>query len=58
MMPYRSYRAMSDDDVQALVAKVQDEYVVLYGGPDNTPLDPIGSKTSGDAFANRIHLDF
>lgn len=25
---------------------------------DNTPLDPVGSKTKGDAFATRLHLDF
>jgi phosphate-selective porin OprO and OprP len=25
---------------------------------DNTPLDPVGSVTKGDAFATRLHLDF
>jgi hypothetical protein len=25
---------------------------------DNTPLDPDGDKTKGDAFATRLHLDF
>ncbi|WP_246456273.1 GNAT family N-acetyltransferase [Nocardioides mesophilus] len=28
-----------DDDAQALVAQVQAEYVELYGGPDDTPMD-------------------
>lgn len=30
----------SDRDAQALIAEVQAEYTVLYGGPDETPLDP------------------
>jgi GNAT superfamily N-acetyltransferase len=29
----------ADPDVQQLVAEVQAEYVVLYGGPDGTPLE-------------------
>jgi GNAT superfamily N-acetyltransferase len=29
----------TDEDTQALVAQVQEEYVVRYGGPDVTPLD-------------------
>jgi GNAT superfamily N-acetyltransferase len=32
--------AFEDPAVQALVAQVQAEYVTLYGGPDNTPLEP------------------
>lgn len=31
---------ITDPAAQALVAEVQAEYVVRYGGPDNTPLDP------------------
>jgi phosphate-selective porin OprO and OprP len=31
--------------------------VIRFTG-DNTPLDPVGSKTKGDAFATRLHLDF
>jgi hypothetical protein len=30
---------------------------VRFSG-DNTPLDPIGSETEGDAYATRLHLDF
>jgi ribosomal protein S18 acetylase RimI-like enzyme len=30
----------TDPAAQALVAQVQEEYVVRYGGPDDTPLDP------------------
>ncbi len=37
-------------------AKVMFNWVRFWG--DNTPLDPIGSKTKGDAFATRLHLDF
>jgi GNAT superfamily N-acetyltransferase len=33
-------RALSHPDVEALVADVQAEYTVRYGGPDETPLDP------------------
>ena len=29
-----------DPDATALVARVQEEYVQRYGGPDETPLDP------------------
>ncbi len=29
----------ADPDTQALVAEVQAEYTVLYGGPDDTPLE-------------------
>jgi len=37
-------------------AKLMFNWVRFEG--DNTPLDPIGSKTEGDAFATRLHLDF
>lgn len=33
-------RPFLDLDVARLVAEVQQEYVVRYGGPDDTPLDP------------------
>jgi GNAT superfamily N-acetyltransferase len=29
-----------DPDAQALVAEVQEEYTLRYGGPDSTPLEP------------------
>ena len=32
--------AFTHADAQLLVAEVQAEYVVRYGGPDNTPMDP------------------
>jgi GNAT superfamily N-acetyltransferase len=32
--------AYSDPDAVALVARVQEEYVERYGGPDETPVDP------------------
>jgi phosphate-selective porin OprO/OprP len=37
-------------------AKLMFNWVRFHG--DNTPLDPVGSKTKGDAFATRLHLDF
>lgn len=37
-------------------AKVMVNWIRFWG--DNTPLDPVGSKTKGDAFATRLHLDF
>lgn len=37
-------------------AKLMFNWVRFNG--DNTPLDPIGDKTKGDAFATRLHLDF
>ena len=37
-------------------AKLQFNWIRFNG--DHTPLDPIGSKTAGDAFASRLHLDF
>lgn len=32
--------AFTDERVQALVAEVQDYYVQIYGGPDDSPVDP------------------
>ena len=32
--------AYGDPDAAALVARVQEEYVERYGGPDETPVDP------------------
>jgi GNAT superfamily N-acetyltransferase len=32
--------AFTDPRVQALVAEVQDYYVEIYGGPDDSPVDP------------------
>jgi phosphate-selective porin OprO/OprP len=37
-------------------AKLMLNWVRFWG--DNTPLDPVGDKTKGDAFATRLHLDF
>jgi len=37
-------------------AKLMFNWIRFWG--DNTPLDPDGSKTRGDAFASRLHLDF
>ena len=37
-------------------AKLMFNWVRFSG--DNTPLDPIGAETRGDAFATRLHLDF
>lgn len=37
-------------------AKLMFNWVRFWG--DNSPLDPVGSKTKGDAFATRLHLDF
>jgi phosphate-selective porin OprO and OprP len=37
-------------------AKLMVNWVHFRG--DNTPLDPVGSKTKGDALATRLHLDF
>jgi len=37
-------------------AKLMVNWVRFWG--DNTPLDPVGDKTKGDAFATRLHLDF
>lgn len=33
-------RPYDDEDVQQMVATVQAEYVVRYGGPDESPVDP------------------
>jgi phosphate-selective porin OprO/OprP len=37
-------------------AKLMFNWVRFEG--DNSPLDPIGDETRGDAFATRLHLDF
>lgn len=37
-------------------AKLMVNWIRFWG--ENTPLDPVGSKTKGDAFATRLHLDF
>jgi phosphate-selective porin OprO/OprP len=37
-------------------AKIMFDWVRFSG--NNTPLDPVGSKTEGDALATRLHLDF
>lgn len=37
-------------------AKLMFNWIRFWG--ENTPLDPIGSKTRGDALATRLHLDF
>ena len=37
-------------------AKLMVNWVRFSG--DNTPLDPVGTDTKGDAFATRLHLDF
>ncbi len=42
--------AFTDPDAQALVAEVQQEYVALYGGPDNSPIDPTMFDPPGGAF--------
>lgn len=31
---------------------------LIHFSGDNTPLDPVGSKTKGDALATRLHFDF
>jgi phosphate-selective porin OprO/OprP len=36
--------------------KLMFNWIRFWG--DNTPLDPVGSKTKGDAFGTRLHLDF
>ena len=37
-------------------AKLMFNWIRFWG--EHTPLDPVGSKTKGDAFASRLHLDF
>jgi phosphate-selective porin OprO/OprP len=37
-------------------AKLMVNWIRFWGR--NTPLDPVGSKTKGDAFGTRLHLDF
>lgn len=43
-------RALGHPDVEALVAEVQAEYTLRYGGPDETPLDPAMFDAPGGAF--------
>lgn len=40
----------TDPDALQLVAEVQAEYVTLYGGPDDTPLDPTMFDAPAGAF--------
>lgn len=42
--------AFTHTDVGVLVGEVQAEYVVRYGGPDETPLDPSVFDAPGGAF--------
>jgi GNAT superfamily N-acetyltransferase len=42
--------AFADPDVQALVVEVQQEYVALYGSPDESPIDPTMFDPPGGAF--------
>jgi GNAT superfamily N-acetyltransferase len=41
---------ITDPEAQALVAEVQAEYVLLYGAPDDTPLEPGVFDPPGGAF--------
>lgn len=41
---------ITDRDTQALVAEVQAEYTLLYGGPDDSPLDEGGFDPPQGAF--------
>jgi GNAT superfamily N-acetyltransferase len=44
-------------DAMALIAEVQQEYVVRYGGPDETPLDPLMFEPpSGSFFVGYLAL--
>jgi GNAT superfamily N-acetyltransferase len=49
--------ALTDDDAQALVAQVQQEYARLYGEPDTTPLDAGMFFPPGGAFFVGYHED-
>lgn len=42
--------AITDAAAQALIAEVQAEYVELYGGPDETPLEPAMFEAPAGAF--------
>jgi GNAT superfamily N-acetyltransferase len=47
--------AFTDPVAQALVAELQQEFVVRYGGPDETPLDPTQfDPPSGAFFVGRL----
>ena len=37
-------------DAQLLIEEVQEEYVVRYGGRDETPIDPLSSSRRAGAF--------
>lgn len=41
---------LDHEDAQKLVAEVQAEYVVRYGGPDDTPIDPAMFQPPDGAF--------
>ncbi len=47
--------AITHPDAQALVAEVQAEYVVRYGGPDDTPLEPAMFDAPSGAFFVGYH---
>ncbi len=49
MFEIRAVR-FADPDAQLLVAEVQAEYVVRYGGPDDTPLDADAFEPPAGAF--------
>jgi GNAT superfamily N-acetyltransferase len=42
--------AFTEPVAQALVAELQQEFVVRYGGPDETPLDPVVFEPPAGAF--------
>ena len=45
-------------DAMLLIAEVQAEYVIRYGGPDETPLDPLMFEPpSGSFFVGYLELD-
>jgi ribosomal protein S18 acetylase RimI-like enzyme len=45
-------------DAMLLIAEVQAEYVVRYGGPDNTPLDPLMFEPpTGSFFVGYLEVD-
>jgi ribosomal protein S18 acetylase RimI-like enzyme len=45
-------------DAMLLIAEVQAEYVVRYGGPDDTPLDPLMFRPpAGSFFVGYLDLD-
>ena len=45
-------------DAMLLIAEVQAEYVIRYGGPDHTPLDPLMFEPpAGSFFVGYVELD-